>query len=169
VNRSHAAWRTRRALQNTDEDLDSEAQATYDETRLAISIGQAIHDERAAHGWTQRQLADEAGMNRSDIARLESSLTLPSTPTLFRVVQALGGGFELRIGKPPAQKDPAGSQAQGGRVGREHPAHPRTPDTTTRGTEPDAPQKKNTPPCTTLAPQPIATHPSHAANADRAR
>jgi ribosome-binding protein aMBF1 (putative translation factor) len=107
VNRTHAAWRTRRALQQADGDLDPEAGAAYAETRLAMGIAQMIHDERTARGWTQQQLADEAGMNQSEIARLENTLTLPSTRTLFRVARALGGGFELRIGKSVAHLDRA--------------------------------------------------------------
>ena len=102
MKQTHATWRTRRSLLDANEDLDPEAKAAYDETRLAMSIAQAIHNERTARGWTQQRLAEEAGMSQSEIARLENTLTLPSTRTLFRVARALGGGFELRIGTSTA-------------------------------------------------------------------
>ena len=97
MNRAHAAWRSRRALLDADGDHDPEVGAEYAETRLAISIAQMIYDQRTARGWTQQQLADEAGMHPSEIARLENTLTLPSTRTLQRVAQTLASAGDVGV------------------------------------------------------------------------
>jgi ribosome-binding protein aMBF1 (putative translation factor) len=93
VNSSHSRWRTRRDLLNTGDDLDPEARAVYEETRLAGQIAQAIYDRRTALGLSQSELAKRAGMTQPAINRLETGTTLPSSRTLFRIARALDAGL----------------------------------------------------------------------------
>ena len=102
VNSAHAAWNTRHPRGEADDQVDPEVQAVYDETDLAMHISQAIFDQRTARGWTQSELAARAGMHQGDVARLEHSLTLPSTRTLFRIASALEVNFSVHIGQSVA-------------------------------------------------------------------
>ncbi len=97
---NHAAWKTHRAKELTGEDADlgPQAQQVYDETGLAIEIGRAVYQRRIERNWSQAELAQRAGMTQPAIARLETSLTLPSTRTLLRVATALGQPLHITIG-----------------------------------------------------------------------
>jgi HTH-type transcriptional regulator/antitoxin HipB len=101
---NHATWRTRRAkeLTGADNGLGPQAQQVYDETGLAIEIGRSIYQRRTELGWSQSELARRTGMTQPAIARLESSLTLPSTRTLLRVANALGQPLHITIGDAAA-------------------------------------------------------------------
>lgn len=102
MNSAHAVWSNRRADREAGDRVDPEVQAVYDETDLAMRISQAIFDQRTARGWTQSELAARAGMHQGDVARLEHSLTLPSTRTLFRIAAALEVDFSVHIGQSVA-------------------------------------------------------------------
>jgi DNA-binding XRE family transcriptional regulator len=97
---NHATWKTRRAkeLVGKSTDLGPDARQIYDETGLAIEIGRTVYQRRTELGWSQTELARRAGMTQPAIARLETSLTLPSTRTLLRVATALGQPLHITIG-----------------------------------------------------------------------
>jgi HTH-type transcriptional regulator/antitoxin HipB len=97
---NHSTWNTRRAreLAGADVGLGPAAQEVYDETGLALEIGRTVHQRRTELGWSQAELARRAGMTQPAIARLETSLTLPSTRTLLRVATALGQPLVISIG-----------------------------------------------------------------------
>lgn len=97
---NHATWRTRRAKELADaaEDLGLEVRPVYDETGLAVQLGCSVYQRRTELGWSQAELARRAGMTQPAIARLENSLTLPSTRTLLRVATALGQPLHITIG-----------------------------------------------------------------------
>ncbi|MER8160908.1 helix-turn-helix transcriptional regulator [Streptomyces sp. NPDC094472] len=69
-----------------------------DETGLAVENGRTVHQRRTELGWSQTELARRAGITQPAIARLETSLTLPSTRTLLRVATALGQPLHITIG-----------------------------------------------------------------------
>lgn len=64
-----------------------------------MEIGRAVYQRRTELGWSQAELARRAAMTQPAIARLETSLTLPSTRTLLRVATALGQPLHITIGE----------------------------------------------------------------------
>lgn len=52
-------------------------------------IGNNVRTARNARGWTQTQLAEQAGISRATIARIERGSHI-STATLEKIVAALG-------------------------------------------------------------------------------
>ncbi len=57
---------------------------------VAWSIGQRIRAARERKGWTQEDLAQESGIARANVARLERARQVPKVTTLRRVAAALG-------------------------------------------------------------------------------
>ncbi|MFF9128498.1 helix-turn-helix transcriptional regulator [Streptomyces sp. NPDC014889] len=97
---NHATWMTRRAkgLADPATPLGPKAREIYDETGLAIEIGRSVYQRRTELGWSQAELARRTGMTQPAIARLENSLTLPSTRTLLRVAPAVGLPLHITVG-----------------------------------------------------------------------
>lgn len=57
---------------------------------VALMIGARVRDQRVlALGWTQKRLADELGLPRPVVARLERGVHLPGLETLFQYARAL--------------------------------------------------------------------------------
>ncbi|AZM90846.1 MULTISPECIES: helix-turn-helix domain-containing protein [Streptomyces] len=61
-----------------------------EERDLAYRIAQAVYDRRIELGWSQRQLAEAAGMRQPHVSRLEAARSLPSLDVLHRVAEAMG-------------------------------------------------------------------------------
>ena len=57
-------------------------------------IGKLI-EARETKGLTQKQLAEQAGINQSAVARLESMKATPQIDTLFKVLKPLGYTLEI--------------------------------------------------------------------------
>ncbi|MBE6565121.1 MAG: helix-turn-helix transcriptional regulator [Ruminococcaceae bacterium] len=55
-----------------------------------ISIGSRIKEIRTAKGWTQAKLAEESGIEPSNISHIERAATKLSLPTLVNIANALG-------------------------------------------------------------------------------
>jgi ribosome-binding protein aMBF1 (putative translation factor) len=66
-----------------------EAAAAYDAARLRYELAEAIRSRREELGWSQRQLAERAGMTQPGIARFEAGGTTPTLPLLERLAAAL--------------------------------------------------------------------------------
>ena len=67
-----------------------EVAAAYEETRLRHELAEAIRSRREELGWSQRQLAERAGMTQPGVARFEAGGTTPTLPLLERLANALG-------------------------------------------------------------------------------
>lgn len=73
------------------------------ERDLAYRIAQAVYDRRTELGWSQRQLAEAAGMRQPHVSRLEAARSLPSLDVLRRVAEALG--TDLTVCLVPREAD----------------------------------------------------------------
>lgn len=55
-----------------------------------ISIGNRIKEIRTVKGWTQAKLAEESGVEPSNISHIERAATKLSLPTMVNIANALG-------------------------------------------------------------------------------
>lgn len=69
---------------------------------LAWSIGQKIRAARERKGWLQEDLADESGIARANIARLERGRHAAHLSTLQRVAKALNLEIDSLLKQPEA-------------------------------------------------------------------
>ncbi|HUZ53901.1 MAG TPA: helix-turn-helix transcriptional regulator [Streptosporangiaceae bacterium] len=67
-----------------------EVAEAYARTRLRFELAEAVRARREELGWSQRQLAERAGMSQPGIARFEGGGTTPTLPMLDRIASALG-------------------------------------------------------------------------------
>jgi HTH-type transcriptional regulator / antitoxin HipB len=79
-----------------------EVTASYEHARLRYELAEAVRLRREELGWSQRQLAQRAGMSQSGVARFEASGTTPTLPLLQRLAQALGLTLTVSLG--PSQR-----------------------------------------------------------------
>lgn len=76
-----------------------------DARELAYAIGIAVHALRTDHGWSQGDLAKEAGMRQPHVSRLEGANNLPTLPVLLRIANALGARLVVKFEKIDAQPE----------------------------------------------------------------
>ena len=79
-----------------------EAAAAYEQARLRYELAEAVRARREELGWSQRQLAERAGMTQPVIARFEAGGTTPTLPLLERLAAALG--LTLTVSLTPARR-----------------------------------------------------------------
>jgi HTH-type transcriptional regulator / antitoxin HipB len=79
-----------------------EAAAAYEQARLRFELAEAVRARREELGWSQRQLAERAGMTQPGIARFEAGGTTPTLPLLERLAAALG--LTLTVSLAPARR-----------------------------------------------------------------
>jgi putative transcriptional regulator len=53
-----------------------------------------LRDQRAAHGWTQAELADRIGVSRKTINTIENGVFVPSTILALRLAKAFDTNVE---------------------------------------------------------------------------
>jgi HTH-type transcriptional regulator / antitoxin HipB len=82
-----------------------EVAAAYEQARLRYELARAIRARRQELGWSQRQLAEHAGMTQPGIARFEAGRTTPTLPLLERLASALV--LALAVGLGPAGRQSA--------------------------------------------------------------
>jgi HTH-type transcriptional regulator / antitoxin HipB len=82
-----------------------EVAAAYEQARLRFELAEAIRARREELGWSQRQLAERAGMSQPGIARFEAGGTTPTLPLLERLAAALG--LTLTVSLEPAGRQSA--------------------------------------------------------------
>jgi ribosome-binding protein aMBF1 (putative translation factor) len=94
--RHHPSWREVR-----DGFLaDPEVQASYEELAPRFVVVRQLIALREQRGWSQRELADRAGMKQPQLARLETGQVEPRLDTLQRLAKAMG--CEVHVSFQPA-------------------------------------------------------------------
>ena len=79
------------------------AAEAYQAARLRFELAEAIRTTRREElGWSQRQLAERAGMTQPGVARFEAGGTTPTLPLLERLADALG--LTLTVSLSPAER-----------------------------------------------------------------
>ncbi|MGC5010273.1 helix-turn-helix domain-containing protein [Streptosporangium sp. DT93] len=73
------------------------AAEAYEAARIAYELGRTVRTMREGRGWSQSDLAREAGMTQSAVARFEGGGTVPTLPVLERLARALGADLEVRL------------------------------------------------------------------------
>ncbi|HMI18693.1 MAG TPA: helix-turn-helix transcriptional regulator [Sphingomonas sp.] len=53
-----------------------------------------LREERAAHGWTQAELAERIGVSRKTINTIENGVFVPSTVLALKLAKAFGTSVE---------------------------------------------------------------------------
>jgi HTH-type transcriptional regulator/antitoxin HipB len=66
------------------------AAEAYETARLRFELAEVVRLRPEELGWSQRQLAERAGMSQPGVARFEAGGTTPTLPLLERLVEALG-------------------------------------------------------------------------------
>lgn len=84
--RHHPSWREVRATVLAGPDV---LQA-YQELAPRFAVVRQLIAQREQHGWSQRELADRAGMKQPQLARLETGQVEPKLDTLERLAKAVG-------------------------------------------------------------------------------
>ena len=74
------------------------AAEAYDQARLRFELAEAVRSRREELGWSQRQLAERAGMTQPGVARFEAGGTTPTIPVLERLANALGLRLTIALG-----------------------------------------------------------------------
>ena len=77
------------------------AAEAYEQERLRFELAEAVRSRREELGWSQRQLAERAGMTQPGVARFEAGGTTPTIPVLERLAGALG--LQLTVALDPQE------------------------------------------------------------------
>lgn len=70
----------------------------YEQARMRFELAEAVRGRREELGWSQRQLAERAGMTQPGVARFEAGGTTPTIPVLERLARALGLRLTVALG-----------------------------------------------------------------------
>lgn len=66
---------------------------------LEESVGAAVREQRQKHGLTIAQLAEQAGISRGMLSKIENGQTTAGMDTLARIARALGGSMSMLFSK----------------------------------------------------------------------
>lgn len=86
--------------------LDEDEKASIE---FEVGLIGCLIEAREAKGLTQKELAEQAGLKQSAIARLESMKATPQIDTLFKILRPLGYTLAI-IPSDDAQKETASIQ-----------------------------------------------------------
>ncbi len=76
---------------------DPEVKAHYDKMKPEFNIAKELILLRKRLGFTQRELAEKAGIKQPQLARIESGKQLPRLDTLISIAESVGFSLEVRI------------------------------------------------------------------------
>jgi ribosome-binding protein aMBF1 (putative translation factor) len=87
-----------RELKKQAEAEGPEAVAELRYFRERFRLARRFAEARRKRGWTQKKLAQKAGLNQSEISTLENGQANPTYRTLQTLATALGGKIDLVLG-----------------------------------------------------------------------
>ena len=70
--------------------LSQVVERQHEEHRLTAALGDAVRHARAGRSWTQRELADAAGVHVNVVGSVERGLSVARIDTLEAIAVALG-------------------------------------------------------------------------------
>jgi transcriptional regulator with XRE-family HTH domain len=76
-------------------------------TTLVRILGAAVRELREAQEWSQEQLAEHAGLNRSYVGEVERGTAIASIVTVDKLARALDVPIAALLRIPPAGEPPA--------------------------------------------------------------
>ncbi|MEH0577860.1 helix-turn-helix transcriptional regulator [Streptomyces sp. B21-108] len=96
---SHTRWKLSRERRAAEGHVEPpEVVAEREQIRLALALGQLVHDRRVALGLTQAGLGERLGMASGDVETIELGGRLPLTADLLvRLAAALDVTVDLRV------------------------------------------------------------------------
>ncbi len=77
--------------------LGTEERNDFEEGYEAFKVGFLIQEARIKKGMTQEQLAQNIGMNKAYISKVENNLKDIRLSTLHKIIEGLGGHINLSI------------------------------------------------------------------------
>ena len=89
----HPSWREIRA----EFLADPQVQQAYSDLEPRFTVVRQLIEMREKHGWSQRDLAERAGMKQPQLARLETGQVEPRLDTLQRLAKAMGSRLTIRF------------------------------------------------------------------------
>lgn len=89
----HPTWREIRAGFLAE----PEVQQVYRDLEPRFAVVRQLIELREKHGWSQRDLAERAGMKQPQLARLETGQVEPKLETLQRLAKAMGSRLTIRF------------------------------------------------------------------------
>ena len=89
----HPSWREIRAGFLAD----PQVQQSYSDLEPRFAVVRQLIEMREKHGWSQRDLAERAGMKQPQLARLETGQVEPRLDTLQRLAKAMGSRLTIRF------------------------------------------------------------------------
>ena len=72
-------------------------QQAYSDLEPRFAVVRQLIEMREKHGWSQRDLAERAGMKQPQLARLETGQVEPRLDTLQRLAKAMGSRLTIRF------------------------------------------------------------------------
>ncbi|MEU6319315.1 helix-turn-helix transcriptional regulator [Streptomyces sp. NPDC047009] len=96
---NHSEWRTRRHRQILGNrlDADPEYDRVYEETGLAITLGQAVYDRRKQLGLSEADLAERMHIDTAEIESIETGTELPPIAVIMRLARALDLTVDMHL------------------------------------------------------------------------
>ncbi len=76
---------------------DPQVQQAYSDLEPRFAVVRQLIEMREKHGWSQRDLAERAGMKQPQLARLETGQVEPRLDTLQRLAKAMGSRLTIRF------------------------------------------------------------------------
>jgi len=76
---------------------DAEVRQAFQELEPRFAVVRQLIELRQKRGWTQRDLAERAGMKQPQLARLETGQVEPRLDTLQRLAKAMGSRLTVRF------------------------------------------------------------------------